>query len=184
MKDEHFEDGYQSVPVDWGIHSARKKAFFAKLKEITTEQKASNQKERLSQYIGTWYTADKISDTAVEKNPAIKMTVVPKMDNGSLNVEVFQMQNGKYVPLLVELISYDAVTDMIVAAGQNNAGQCFTGKGYFDTNNNWYMQDINGKGQQTLHVSFRFLNANEVYLEGTTPSHANEWKTKYIRAKK
>lgn len=35
MKDEGFEDGYQSVPVDWGINSERKKAFFGKLKEIT-----------------------------------------------------------------------------------------------------------------------------------------------------
>lgn len=35
MKGETFADGYQSVPVDWGIHSARKKAFFAKLREIT-----------------------------------------------------------------------------------------------------------------------------------------------------
>lgn len=35
MKDERFEDGYQSVPVDWGINSERKKAFFGKLKEIT-----------------------------------------------------------------------------------------------------------------------------------------------------
>ena len=35
MKDEQFVDGYQSVPVDWGINSARKKAFFAKLREIT-----------------------------------------------------------------------------------------------------------------------------------------------------
>ena len=32
---EGFEDGYQSVPVDWGINSPRKKAFFKKLKEIT-----------------------------------------------------------------------------------------------------------------------------------------------------
>ena len=35
MKDEDFVDGYQSVPVDWGIHSARKQAFFAALREIT-----------------------------------------------------------------------------------------------------------------------------------------------------
>jgi hypothetical protein len=34
-KDESFENGYQSVPVDWGINSERKKAFFGKLKEIT-----------------------------------------------------------------------------------------------------------------------------------------------------
>ncbi|WP_414662476.1 hypothetical protein [Horticoccus sp. 23ND18S-11] len=35
MKGEGHADGYQSVPVDWGIHSPRKKAFFAKLREIT-----------------------------------------------------------------------------------------------------------------------------------------------------
>ena len=35
MKEEGFEEGYQSVPVDWGINSSRKKAFFLKLKEIT-----------------------------------------------------------------------------------------------------------------------------------------------------
>ena len=35
MKDEGFEQGFQSVPVDWGINSARKKGFFEKLKEIT-----------------------------------------------------------------------------------------------------------------------------------------------------
>lgn len=35
MKDEGFEQGYQSVPVDWGINSERKKGFFDLLKEIT-----------------------------------------------------------------------------------------------------------------------------------------------------
>ena len=35
MGDEGFENGFQSVPVDWGITSERKKAFFGKLKEIT-----------------------------------------------------------------------------------------------------------------------------------------------------
>jgi hypothetical protein len=35
MKDEKFEDGYQSVPVDWSINSERKIAFFKLLKEIT-----------------------------------------------------------------------------------------------------------------------------------------------------
>jgi hypothetical protein len=37
MKDEKFEDGYQSVPVDWKISSARKKAFFGLLKKMTRE---------------------------------------------------------------------------------------------------------------------------------------------------
>jgi hypothetical protein len=35
MKGEGFDDGYQSVPVNWGISSPRKKAFFDKLEEIT-----------------------------------------------------------------------------------------------------------------------------------------------------
>jgi len=35
MKGEGFEQGYQSIPVDWGLHSERKKQFFKKLKEIT-----------------------------------------------------------------------------------------------------------------------------------------------------
>ncbi|HAM09926.1 MAG TPA: hypothetical protein DCP74_06560 [Bacteroidales bacterium] len=35
MKDELFEDGYQSVPVDWGINSGRKRGFFRLLKKIT-----------------------------------------------------------------------------------------------------------------------------------------------------
>lgn len=34
MKDEGFEQGYQSVPVDWGTNSERKKGFFKLLKEI------------------------------------------------------------------------------------------------------------------------------------------------------
>ena len=35
MKDEKFKDGYQSVPVDWGINSERKIQFFNLLREIT-----------------------------------------------------------------------------------------------------------------------------------------------------
>lgn len=35
MKGEKYEDGYQSVPVDWGINSRRKKAFFERLAEVT-----------------------------------------------------------------------------------------------------------------------------------------------------
>lgn len=35
LKGEGFADGYQSLPVDWGISSPRKRAFFALLSEIT-----------------------------------------------------------------------------------------------------------------------------------------------------
>lgn len=37
MKGEGFDEGYQSVPVNWGISSARKKGFFELLKAITGE---------------------------------------------------------------------------------------------------------------------------------------------------
>jgi hypothetical protein len=35
MNREQFEDGFQSLPVDWTINSSRKKAFFGYLKAIT-----------------------------------------------------------------------------------------------------------------------------------------------------
>jgi hypothetical protein len=35
MKDEGFNDGYQSVPVNWGISSQRKRQFFVLLQEMT-----------------------------------------------------------------------------------------------------------------------------------------------------
>jgi hypothetical protein len=35
MKGEGFEQGYQSVPVDWSISSQRKRGFFKLLKEVT-----------------------------------------------------------------------------------------------------------------------------------------------------
>ncbi len=35
MKEEGFENGFQSVPVDWSISSDRKKSFFGRLKELT-----------------------------------------------------------------------------------------------------------------------------------------------------
>lgn len=35
MKDEGFEQGYQSMPCDWGISSDRKRGFFDLLKKIT-----------------------------------------------------------------------------------------------------------------------------------------------------
>jgi hypothetical protein len=44
MKDEGFDDGYQSVPVNWGISSMRKRGFFRLLSEITGE-KPQNQPE-------------------------------------------------------------------------------------------------------------------------------------------
>ena len=30
-----YKDGYQCPPVDWGIHTNQKEAFFAKVREVT-----------------------------------------------------------------------------------------------------------------------------------------------------
>jgi hypothetical protein len=38
MKGESFDDGYQSVPVNWGLSSPRKQSFFKLLSEITGER--------------------------------------------------------------------------------------------------------------------------------------------------
>lgn len=35
MKDEGLDEGYQSVPVNWGLSSERKRGFFTLLKQIT-----------------------------------------------------------------------------------------------------------------------------------------------------
>ncbi len=35
MAGEGFDEGYQSVPVNWGISSARKRGFFSLVKEMT-----------------------------------------------------------------------------------------------------------------------------------------------------
>ncbi|MEO7271452.1 MAG: hypothetical protein ABIX28_06795 [Vicinamibacterales bacterium] len=39
MENEGFDHGYQSVPVNWGVSSPRKKAFFDQLSAITGERK-------------------------------------------------------------------------------------------------------------------------------------------------
>jgi hypothetical protein len=41
MQGEGFEEGYQSVPVDWGIISPRKKGFFNLLAQVTGSDQAS-----------------------------------------------------------------------------------------------------------------------------------------------
>jgi hypothetical protein len=38
MKDEGFDEGYQSVPVNWGISSDRKRGFFKLLSDITGDK--------------------------------------------------------------------------------------------------------------------------------------------------
>jgi hypothetical protein len=41
MPGEGFDDGYQSVPVNWGVSSERKRAFFSRVREITAPDAGS-----------------------------------------------------------------------------------------------------------------------------------------------
>lgn len=45
-----YRDGYQTVPVDWGISSSRKKAFFNKVKEITGGHKLPEEKPKQTKH--------------------------------------------------------------------------------------------------------------------------------------
>ncbi|HMP18394.1 MAG TPA: hypothetical protein PKD72_15320, partial [Gemmatales bacterium] len=38
MKGEGFEEGFQSMPVNWKLSSSRKRGFFQMLREVTGEQ--------------------------------------------------------------------------------------------------------------------------------------------------
>lgn len=40
MQDEGFDEGYQSVPVNWAISSDRKRGFFKKVAEVTAERRS------------------------------------------------------------------------------------------------------------------------------------------------
>ena len=46
MKGEGFDEGFQSVPVNWSLSSARKRGFFRLLGEITGEAKQESQSQR------------------------------------------------------------------------------------------------------------------------------------------
>jgi hypothetical protein len=146
----------------------------------SAQQKAANQKQRLSQYIGNWVSTDKIIDDKPGLQPNIKMSVTPMMDSSSLQVQVFQKTGTAYTLLLIELISYDAVTDRIIAAGQNAAGQCFIGKGFFDINNKWVMEDRDYNGKLTQTVTFNFISGTTVVLDGEVAGGTG-WQTKYIK---
>ena len=98
---------------------------------LYSQEKAKDQKNRLAQYIGDWLSTEHINDTILSSNPKIMVKVVPKLDGNSLQVDVFEKRKNEWIPILVELISYDSSTDEIVASGQNSDFECFIGKGFF-----------------------------------------------------
>lgn len=99
---------------------------------IKAEVKGINQLQKMSQYIGTWYSANTIEGELISSDPTTKMVVTPKLNlNNGLQIEVFEKRNNHWQTVLVELISYDKRSNLIVANGVNEKSECFTGKGEF-----------------------------------------------------
>jgi sugar phosphate isomerase/epimerase len=149
---------------------------------INAQNKSKNQLQELSKYVGTWYGAENINDDDLGENPTIKMVVKSTINfvNG-LEVTVFENRNNRWETILVELISYDTVTNKIIAKGINEKNECFIGKGNFYENNTWIMKDENLNGEHISTVNFNFLSNSEVVLKGTDPSDKELWKIKYIK---
>ncbi|WP_195715155.1 sugar phosphate isomerase/epimerase [Ancylomarina sp. 16SWW S1-10-2] len=142
----------------------------------------SEQQDRLYQYAGTWVSSINADTDSIAKHPNLRMINTPKLGKQSLQVEVQQYRNGKYYPILVELIGYDHKTDKIFAAGHNESGEFFTGTGAFSSENKWFMQDSDLNGKKTMSVTFDFLNCTEVMVEGFDNANKSLWKTRYVKA--
>jgi CubicO group peptidase (beta-lactamase class C family) len=71
MKDEGFDEGYQSVPVNWGISSARKRGFFTLLREITAEP------AEVSRATGSSLPVPGVSDTRADEPTVAPRAVFP-----------------------------------------------------------------------------------------------------------
>jgi len=150
--------------------------------EIKAQNKSRNQLQELSKYIGTWYGANHINDDDLGKNPKIKMIVKPTIGfTNGLQVQVIERRENEWKTILVELISYDAVTNKIIAKGVNEKNECFIGKGAFYENNLWVMKDENLKGEHISTVNFKFLSSSEIVLKGTNPLGEKLWELKYIK---
>ena len=135
---------------------------------INAQHKSKNQLQELSKYIGTWYSAENSNDVDLSEDPEIKMIVKPTIGfTNGLQVEVFESRKNEWKTILVELISYDVVTDKIIAKGVNEKNECFIGKGAFYENNLWRMKDENLKGEHISTVNFNFLSSSEVVLKAT-----------------
>ncbi|MDX6746619.1 sugar phosphate isomerase/epimerase [Polaribacter sp. PL03] len=167
------------------VHFLLLSIFISQSLFINAQDKSENQLQELSRYIGTWYGADNINDDDLGTNPKVKMTVEPTIGfTNGLQVEVFESRKNEWKTTLVELISYDVVTDKIIAKGINNKNECFIGKGEFYENNSWIMKDENLNGEHISTVNFNFLSSSEVVLKGTDSAGKELWEIKYIKKNK
>ncbi|WP_218597719.1 sugar phosphate isomerase/epimerase [Polaribacter sp. NJDZ03] len=164
------------------VHFLLLSIFISQSLFVNAQDKSENQLQELSKYMGTWYGAENINDDNLSENPKVKMTVKPTIGfTNGLQVEVFESKKNEWKTTLVELISYDVVTDKIIAKGINDKNECFIGKGAFYENNLWIMKDENLNGEHISTVKFNFLSSSEVVLKGTDSAGKELWKIKYIK---
>ncbi|SDW70461.1 Sugar phosphate isomerase/epimerase [Lutibacter oricola] len=149
---------------------------------LNAQQQGINQQQKLTQYIGTWYSADNIEDDFLGDSSKIKMVVTPKISiNNALQVEVFEKRDNKWKTILVELISYDKKSNQIIANGTNEHNESFIGKGRFIGEDVLIMNDENLLLEAIMTVKFYFINSTEVVLKATNPKGKELWSVKYIK---
>ncbi|MBU2876428.1 MULTISPECIES: sugar phosphate isomerase/epimerase family protein [Aliiglaciecola] len=141
-----------------------------------------SQVDRLHQYVGHWVSSEHAGTESIATFPAIRMHNTSTMNKLSMQVEVLQYQDGKYLPILTELIGYDAKSKKIIALGQNQHGAIFKGMGRFTSETKWEMQDLDMLGNFYLRVEFDFQSPTNVLLEGYDESGKSLWKTRYIKS--
>ncbi|MGQ1784277.1 MULTISPECIES: sugar phosphate isomerase/epimerase family protein [unclassified Saccharicrinis] len=141
----------------------------------------STQKDRLHQYAGQWVSTIHPNTDSIASNPQLKMINTSNTNHHSLNVEVLRLIGEDYHPILHELIGFDRISQDIFAAGHNDIGDFFTGKGQFTSENRWMMQDADLNGKPTMKVIFNFQSFTDVIVEGLDTENNSLWKTRYIK---
>jgi len=142
----------------------------------------SKQHVWLSQYYGHWFSTVSPDSNRVDKDNCIELIAKPHMNGNAMMVDVFSITNKHKQCLLSEMISYDQLSNQIVAMGQNQEGQCFIGKGQFRDRHRLSMVDRNLNDTPVMQVDFHFVNPAEVLLQGhRLPGHELLWEVKYIK---
>jgi alpha-acetolactate decarboxylase len=85
--DNDPQQGFQTIPVDWGINSARKKAFFNKLKEITQ----GNSSNTFYQYNIWWAFVNKVFEG--------DFTVEAARKKGDIGLGSYNLLDGELIQL-------------------------------------------------------------------------------------
>ncbi|PWJ41901.1 sugar phosphate isomerase/epimerase family protein [Sediminitomix flava] len=139
-------------------------------------------KDRIMWYAGDWVSSVSSNSDSIAEKPELRVSCRPTMNNQSLQVEVFQMQDGVYKNIVSEQLSYDQKSDSLFALGQNGEGVLFLGKGTFSNHKNgWDMLDIDMSGKPFMTAKFTFNNFTDLSIEGFDPSEKSLWKVKYIK---